>query len=116
MGGPVENRNLGNLPTEHALDCFDTVEFQAVMLRGKLGQPGDFRLDPGCDWCRFLKGFAAVHDAMADRIDFRMFREKRFERRLEFRLDGAQVRAPQRPIARKIAEPAFEAAGAAVYN
>jgi hypothetical protein len=116
MKAGVEYGDLQNVPSDDAVDSAHRFELEPVVRGREFNLLGDGCANFRSQRCTFAITRPAVHDAMADRIDFRMFREKRFERRLEFRLYGAQVRAPQWPITRKIAEPAFEAAGATVYN
>jgi len=78
MKASVEYRDLKNLRADdavHRLDCF---EFEPIVRGREFDLLGDGRTDFGSQWRAFAIDRAAVHDAMADDVDFRVFREERF--------------------------------------
>ncbi len=100
MKAGVEDGDLRHR-TEELGDDFHTLEFGAIVERGKSGNIFNRRLDFGGHDCRFEILRAAMHHAMANHIDFRkagnclglaapQTLEQAFDR-FAARLDGSQI-------------------------
>ena len=90
----IEDGDLRNVRPENAIHGLYCFELEAIVRGCKLHLLSDDRSNFRSQQRAFAIERATVHDAMTDDIDFRVLREKRFERRLEISFDGAQMRAP----------------------